>query len=458
MPIRTAQVSVVRTYGAFLLVLYLLATSRWGSYLLPGPPYVTDLVIVLLIIDRIVALPLPGHILSRTDPTLCIGVAALIVIAVIEFAAGSHSADAVRDAAPFFYAVVVFLTAPLTGRNAEVAGRLLTVCLIAHMAWSSVSLAIPAIGHQYATPGNPSVDFLSLRSDFDGLVNGFAAAIGLYRVLTTGRGAALFVWGSLLVVVAHSRISLLVTVLLLICVVGYARAQEQRGFALLSLPSVMNRLGQLQVRGRNRALAKVALALVVIIVGVLVFSPTALDRLGGTFGADQSTALGRQAAGTTHAREAAWSRLEKWITSSESRTFLGAGFGPNIMIASGASISLVNRDDPTLRAPHNFLLSVWAHLGLVGLIAFLVVAAVGVRLAIAVRGIQMSDVDVLACLIVVGVPLAALVGVVMESPFGAVPYFWALGQLGSHLELRSRVTPSRVRASYLRLAGEHSAT
>jgi hypothetical protein len=34
-------------------------------------------------------------------------------------------------------------------------------------------------------------------------------------------------------------------------------------------------------------------------------------------------------------------------------------------------------------------------------------------------------------LLALGVPVVAMLGVVLESPFGAVPYFWALGHLAA---------------------------
>jgi hypothetical protein len=36
---------------------------------------------------------------------------------------------------------------------------------------------------------------------------------------------------------------------------------------------------------------------------------------------------------------------------------------------------------------------------------------------------------VLAALLVLTLPITALFGVVLESPFGAIPYFWAVGYL-----------------------------
>ena len=47
-----------------------------------------------------------------------------------------------------------------------------------------------------------------------------------------------------------------------------------------------------------------------------------------------------------------------------------------------------------------------------------------------------------AALIVVALPVVALLGVVLESPFGAIPYFWAVGHL-AHEEM-ARTTTTRL--------------
>jgi hypothetical protein len=429
--IRTAEAGRIRTYGPFVLVMFLLATTRWGSYAIPGPPYISDLVIAFLLADRLLALPLPGHVLARNDYWLSMTVGALLVVSLFSFLTGPMTPNSIRDVAPFAYGVTVFITAPLLGRKAELAGRMLALGLFVHLAWTTLALAIPSIASLYVTPGNSAVHILSLRSDMDGLVNGLAAGIGLFRVTTGRKGILMFIWGAVLVLVSHSRISLIATVLLLVIVAGYAVAQGRRGWWM---GNSFQRLSAITKRTRNRSLWTIAGALILIGVVVSVTSPTAVSRLAETFGFQHATHEQiHEVEGTTHSREVAWSRLENWITESERRTFIGSGFGPNIMTESNATVALVHRDDPDLRAPNKFFLGVWAHLGLLGLALMVVIVLIGLRLAFAVRQVSMSDVDLLAALLAVGIPMIAGVGVVMESPFGAIPFFWALGQLGSHL-------------------------
>jgi hypothetical protein len=429
--------------------MFLLATTRWGSYALPGPPYISDLAIALLLFDRLLALPLPGHVLARNNTFLLTAVGGLVAVAVVSFLTGPITPDAVRDVAPFVYGIATFITAPLVGKRALVAGRLITLALVAHLAWSTLALAVPAVATHFVTPGNSTVYVLSLRSDVDGMVNGLAASIGLFRVLTGRKGVVFFVWGAALVLVSHSRISLITTIIILFCVVGYSVAQARRGRSDID---AVRRLSGLGMRARRRSLWVIVGAVVVIGIVVAVTSPTAVSRLGETFGLGHAaTEQSHEVKGTTHSRELAWSRLEHWIMASESRTLWGAGFGPNIMSESDATIALVHKNDPDLRAPHNFFLGTWAHLGLLGLALLTLIVFLGIRLAIGIRRLPMSDVDLLAALLAIGMPLIAAVGVVMESPFGAIPFFWALGQLGSHLSLTGS---SRRRAPYDTTPGE----
>ncbi len=86
-----------------------------------------------------------------------------------------------------------------------------------------------------------------------------------------------------------------------------------------------------------------------------------------------------------------------------------------------------------VRSPHNYLLGTWARLGLVGVILVLGLLIAGLRLArlVAKRAPHLRDDDVLAMLLVASIPVVAFVGVVLESPFGALPYFWAIGHLSA---------------------------
>jgi hypothetical protein len=78
------------------------------------------------------------------------------------------------------------------------------------------------------------------------------------------------------------------------------------------------------------------------------------------------------------------------------------------------------------------LLNYYARLGLVGLGLFLALVVSLVRAAWhLVITTRPRTVDLAQVLITATLLLASLVGVILESPFGAVPFFWALGQLVS---------------------------
>lgn len=436
--------TAINAYGPYVLALYMLASTRWGSYLLPGPPYVGDLAILVLLVDRVVALAAGRRVLAPNDPWTALIAGGLLILAGTSFLFGEHSTEAARDFAPFAYAILVFLTPALSGRRVGRAETLLSVCLYLHLAWVTAALAVPDLIAAGPTPGNASVEIFSLRSDMDGLVNGLAAALGLYRVLSGRGGMLLFGWGLTLVVVMHSRIALLATGVLLLCVARYAGAQRRRwpGRPALRLSLSGARLtADPQVR---RLFAVAALAAVLGLT-FTVLAPTSFDRLSGTFGTPGNEQVGARAAGTTRARLDTWSALEGWIVRDPWRSALGAGFGINVMTASGASIALVHSIDPDLRAPHNFLLNAWARLGLVGLALVALLFAAGVRLAIKVARIEMTEIDLLAALLTIGIPMAAAVGVIVESPFGAIPYYWALGHLSSRLARSSQSAPAPTR-------------
>jgi len=105
-------------------------------------------------------------------------------------------------------------------------------------------------------------------------------------------------------------------------------------------------------------------------------------------------------------------------------------------------------DQEDVRSPHNYLLNTWARLGLVGLVLILGILLTGLRLArlVAMHAPRVRDDDVFAMFLVASIPVAALLGVVLESPFGALPYFWALGHLSARACQVGAVKPFGARA------------
>jgi O-antigen ligase len=139
------------------------------------------------------------------------------------------------------------------------------------------------------------------------------------------------------------------------------------------------------------------------------------------------------ATGTAHARLEAWRATISYTNATTPRRLFGVGFGPNFLHSSGADELLSGRSDSGVplytgvRAPHNFLLNTYARMGLSGL-AVVVAALISVLVA-AVRLMRRSppEFDVFVVAVFVAVLVVAMFGVILESPFGAIPAFWAAG-------------------------------
>jgi hypothetical protein len=185
-----------------------------------------------------------------------------------------------------------------------------------------------------------------------------------------------------------------------------------------------------RVPGKRLALM-VAAPLIAVAMFVPFSQTTAGGRLLATVGVeDADSDEQRNAVGTTNAREQAWSQVAGWTADDDMRLVFGSGFGNNFLEESGAAAALSGTDYTGVRSPHNWLVGVFARLGAVGVLAagcvLLAAASQVLRLRRTLGG---SEVALTATLGVVAFGQIAMLGVVLESPFGAVPFWWFLGIL-----------------------------
>ncbi|MGH8940709.1 MAG: O-antigen ligase family protein, partial [Actinomycetes bacterium] len=176
---------------------------------------------------------------------------------------------------------------------------------------------------------------------------------------------------------------------------------------------------------RRRLMAGTA-ALGVVLFGVVLIGTPAGQRLTETFDPDAST----PSSATAGARLHVYQLVIDYVAESPGRVIGGVGMGPDFLTESGATPAYDPGETLGVRSPHNFALGTLARLGVVG--AALHVAVVAIGYVLAGRLLSRPHVDeltALAALIVVAVPVAGLVGVVLESPFGAIPYYWGYGML-----------------------------
>jgi O-antigen ligase len=174
---------------------------------------------------------------------------------------------------------------------------------------------------------------------------------------------------------------------------------------------------------RRRLLAAAVLALAL---GAVVLPRTSLyARMTG----DSRFAV-NSAAGTTSARELAWRAVLGYVDDSPSRIAIGVGPGPDYLVASGARVYFGSVHQGDIRVPHDVLLTYYARLGLVGLALFGWWLVTWARACLAaIRDERRDELSVALILVTATILLTSLVGVVLESPFGAVPFFWASGLL-----------------------------
>lgn len=419
--------------AASLAVAFLLVGSRWGSHIGVGPLYLTDILVALALVHVILGRIedssnfLPPAQMPRKgvgQPILTI----LLVYSVCRFVAGGHfDAVALRDFAPYLYCVTGFLSAGAIA-HATRADRartmhLMWTALYVHAAWCVLAVLYPTVTAHFPTVGGLRV--FELRDDFDGSVLAVLAGLAFIR-WGQGRG-----FGYLMVVVGAGFLTVSMT----------SRAALLALGASLLYGSIALWRGSAVTQSRWR-LSLVPLA--VVVMAILLPTTFAGSRLVATFG--DPTAEQRyvdqhaSAIGTTDAREKAWSVLASWITDDRERALIGVGFGPDFLAESGASVELLGSEvaaQDTVRSPHQYFLGSWARLGLLGLIPLIMICLTALRRAWRFEP-DRDELEMLTSLLVTTLLVAAMVGVVLESPFGAVPFFWSVGILAADHQRRRR--------------------
>jgi hypothetical protein len=398
------------------LTLWLIAAGRWGSYV--GWPahsvYITDvtlMIVGLLLVRTIVKFSFLKAIVGEKMLWPVLGLVGVAAVR-LSFDAG-NGLIAARDAAPYLYGAVAVLV--LATQLPCRLGWALELVTALHSGWVTIALVDPSFNDAFPLLGRTQV--LELRTDFDACVAGVLAVaciLGISRSASAGVNTlkiAVAIWSAALVPAMNNRAGLLASVLAILwaAVLIYRQQVRSRG---------LNR------RRRGQLVAAV-LGLAIVLAGAVVTYTPAGQRLVGTF--EQASS---PEAKTTNARLAVYRLVFDYIDESPTRVAVGVGFGPDYLKKIGATPIYDPGGTLRVRSPHNFLLGTYARLGILGGLLQLVVIVLGYVLAWrALRLDPTDDLARLAALLLVALPVAAAVGVVLESPFGAVPYFWAYGVL-----------------------------
>jgi O-antigen ligase len=419
----------VTSLAGVLAVMLAVAGGKWGAYLGVPPIFLADILIFLAIIH---------HFLSRsahTEPTSSFrenhpGMLLLYLYlawATSRFVAGMRiDLNALRDFAPFLYVAVGLLAASSLALSSQqtrnLTSQLLLWALGFHAAWvfmvsvvaSDLPLKMPIM------PGSQEFHFLGLRPDFDSAMVGVFSGWLILQIIRSNHTA----WSAVALIACLSTFAS--DTLLL------SRAGALGAITCLILTVFVTRHDARATRGRK---AVFVLLLPIFLIVILVVAPfTAIgQRMIGTFGGSSSSIVQADAAGTTEARSQTWKFLTDYVTESAQRSVVGVGFGPNFMFESGASYLLIGSRGDTAadpRSPHNYWVTVMTRLGVPGLLLFAaLMAAVMTKGRRLISSMPDEPLLFLAGLIVLSLLFPFTFGVILEAPFGAIPFFWSVGIL-----------------------------
>jgi O-antigen ligase len=325
--------------------------------------------------------------------------------------------DWVRDAVPFLYGFLAFMSArSLATSSAMTRARTIRVfwwAILFHLVWTATMVFSGAF-QGIAVPGPLfTVPFFQVRPDIDSAL--VAVAVGmLLRNVILGRRRIWSFLGIALglgtVLSLGTRSGLISVVVALALAFAFSFASSERSHS-------------------RRTVMVFAVPFVVALAAVVLPITTPGQRLIATIDPTQAVSTLQQSAqGTQRARELTWSTVIKWTNEDTARQVVGSGFGNDFLEESGTKAFLEGSTYNNVRSPHNWFVGIYARMGVIGLglVAAVVLQLIFIMWRNRVR-IGSDPLLSMCALIILSILPVATLGVVLEAPFGAVPFFWAAG-------------------------------
>ncbi|MDX6359584.1 MAG: hypothetical protein QOH37_2638, partial [Nocardioidaceae bacterium] len=327
-----------------------------------------------------------------------------------------------RDGVPYLYGVLALVSASSLARATPASlERTMTWvwrALVFHLVWVT-AVGVVGSGSTWDNP-RPFMGggIFAFRPDVDTAIMGVTAGLMLRRLLLR-QGWFLPLCG--------------------LVMVGFAltNAATRAGYIAVMLCLALG-FGLAYAAGHNKGIRRAAIVVLVplFVVGgwETLSATTAGDRLLATVNApgapgansvDSASALG-----TANARKKVWRGVISWTKESQSRELFGAGMGVDFLAESHTLQYLEGTTYQNVRSPHDYLIGSFARLGLVGVgLLLLLVLRLVQQIFRFRRRIAQDELLTFAAMLVVALFVVASLGVVLEAPFGAVPFWWAAGIL-----------------------------
>lgn len=421
-----------------LVVAFLIATTRWGSYLGAPPIFVTDVLfgaaLIHFFLGEVRERSLPNVVQIGIGPKSCVKLLWIFLAYVVARATISNDFGSLiwaRDFAPFAYALIAFLAARSFSISSDAiktsSSNVLFFALSMHAVWSGIATYSLIPADALPTLAGSPLPLLGLRPDIDSALVGCYSAWLLFKWLRRESGSSILLLAAALswaVVLGMSTRAGLISALICTTIALSAVRIARRDDAVYRSAT----------RRKDRRMTALALLSGGFLASVLVLPTTAPgERLIATLSESvgvNSAQLNAQ--GTTNARIFGWGRVISYTQGTDARIFFGAGFGPNVLQDAEAAFIYEGTTYDGVRSPHNWLLTIFARTGLIGLFFFVALVTAVVLRVWRLRQLVIADpIAFPALLIAAALVPVSLLGVVMEAPFGAIPFWWCLGILSS---------------------------
>lgn len=435
--------------GTFL-VAFLIFSGRWGSHIGVSPLYLTDVIATgtifsfcLLVYKRKNDVLTAINIL-KFNP-LFLGTIILAIFAIFTLILRNPiTLNGIRDFAPYGYAVLAPISIISFSVSTQLAKsntlRVIWLALVLHLVWVCYALLLPEIVPPF-TFGSSGLNIFTIRPDFDSAMIGVLLAFTCWRLVVSigKRWINLFILflSSFCLFPLNTRagiisafISLLIVLVFLVVRYGISELLKKSStyLALLTILSGSILGGGLSTFWERISSTSISISM---------FSETTreddVNAIEGNSAQNgkSTSSVSLSALGTANARFASWNTLENWMSESNNRFITGVGFGPNFLFESGAAEKLLGPNNPELqkvRSPHNYWLGTWSRIGIPGIILMTIVLFSWLAYGISfLRTSQSAKSSIVYFLLPASLIIPATFGVVLESPFGYVIWWWCLG-------------------------------
>ena len=425
-----------------------LALSRWGTNMGFSPLFITDVLIAASLVHLSVThLNMGSRITTgwvpRSTPTLLFRIFFVYILARFTTSVGNAPGlDWLRDGVPFLYGVMAFIGARALAVSAATTRdrtmRVIWSAMIIHLVWTAfVVLTDQRAGFTAPAPFFAAPVF-QLRPDIDAALIAVAVGMLLRHTLT------------------HKRKFLALVALVLGIVTVFSlgtRAGLLSLFVALAVSFFITFASLGRKDGRRILLVMLVPAVVITLSAILPFTVPGQRMLATISPSSSYGEVQDSATGTQRARALTWTTIIEWTQEDTARQVFGSGFGNDFLAESGTKAFLEGTTYENVRSPHNWFVGIYARMGLIGtLIAVAVILELGSLISTNRKRIGSEPILAVSALIVCAILPVASLGVVLEAPFGAVPFFWAAGLL---MTLARKSMPTDA-ASSLRHTGQEA--